>query len=1474
MSTSPRLGASFEALESRELPVVNPLVAMPGGESLYDAYEVRFMQEVTDVRTRLASLQPGTASTDVRLREELSEALVTAAWLVPLEPDDVVFGQPVEVTSRTPTLTFQASEEGYGNYVLSFGALQKPLQVLRNGTPIATVAAGTNQLPLHFEAPWYARETLTFKDPTTNQLVGGSLELGLNMYTNKIAVTNNRLNFGALAYNESIPLTQKTSSLQAGPVLDSLFADVQTVWNPTVSSRLTVSELQAAQNRLAVGTTVDAVRLRDVLITSPGVEAVLTPSFTFESGFNAQGRQVFAVNAENVPAGARFVMASDPWLKNVLDERSFLPGSNRGEFTWQSGAAYTGLVSGSGDLLGQAFRLSIVSNWLVISQGNQTVGQPGSTFSPAPLNGVAVPVTKDSLTAVTPSARLLVNGSSADLRFEWLPAGAVIEGLRDVPVVAPGGPLNVPIFVANGTQRAVTVRAADGSILMEKHMVGSNGQGGFVFYRWSPTAEPPKFITSTTFGLTQLATREEVRTLEAGRGPLASRPNPVFPAGSTVANQAWGLTVAGMTGIDLTLNRSQIARLHSSLVALWEDDRDGFYAEINRRYEATPIQSGRKVETAGMIERRMKGEVFDAYARADEAIRNALPALGDVVLAAFLNVQATRTDAPPPPSLAAVRTFTVQARNAGSLLPSDQELLTAIGAHFDRVRAYLAGEVQNWRNEVNEASAAGRITKDPNPGLHLPDAPQLIAYEAALTAVSAAEQNYRLAVAAGEPRRLSAAKVTLATAKAELVHAEGIYRAWQKDQQSNADAKPTTLPEGASILTLSKAALQRLLDGLPQKIQSVEARLQTTTDARLQQDLVAERAHWLALKEAATGLLALVPTNGIYPTIVGAQAVAWARYVGESVSGGQVQSYLPDGIGGSDADLPIAATALLERSFPDGNSPEAARSAASVLAQNGTRRQLEAEMLSWKVVSLSPVLPLLADVRQDTYAGRLLVVGFTHLWSQRDYPQGQWDVALRLQMLTDIPAAKLVATIQSGNASQAAAAFKALLNIAQYGHLFESLMTQPLVAAVDKPDGYVWGDREIRIRFDLQGGSSIRAANVYSEERLVDQSGAASFIRVPIASLSSPTFGPTISSSEAGQEHEYLLRLKVTLSNGQRQEVDVRVEVPVGWVEELHRRGTTVTYGDFSTLPEGQLRSVENEIFSILALPVTGGGWVSKFGSDAHDGQDLYAIDLSKDGDTGMPIHMPSAGVIERVNLDDGRVVIRHTTASGATWYSQFEHMTHILEVVTGTSYISKKDAALLPAEERLAADQARAAAQAAIDAYIARSEVVGQDVQIGRLGNEGSYTTGSHLHFSVYHADKQTPVNLYRWLDAQQPDIVHLAQVGGKTVDLSFIWDEAAVALVNAAERIALRNVDVADPGTGDGIKPERWAYAWEDGKTLEQMTRVVWQKIGTDSSGRAAFAWVSVESLGDPLSIWCKKDGIYSFISNEMYKLEMGLQ
>ncbi len=542
-----------------------------------------------------------------------------------------------------------------------------------------------------------------------------------------------------------------------------------------------------------------------------------------------------------------------------------------------------------------------------------------------------------------------------------------------------------------------------------------------------------------------------------------------------------------------------------------------------------------------------------------------------------------------------------------------------------------------------------------------------------------------------------------------------------------------------------------------------------------------------------------------------ALGVAEVRTVAEAGENDQVAEHL--GIGGTDTALPPDAIA-----------------ARDVFALRGNRAVFT-EVTEWYDSGNAGLLSTL-HIRRDTLVGQIMFGAANRLW-QEQTAYGQWYAATALEIVTSIPAQKIVAARAAATTAQDfVARFEALLGEAQYGHLLASpvaaLTPRIFAASTDRSPEHPYTDTDIRIRFDVAlAGKDLTKVEVYDGDRKLATTTSATFVTVPL--------------SDIGRSSSFLtLTLRVTLDDGTTLERQTTPFAVLATRAAASDTAETLGTADLSTLPEGELRTVENDILSGLTLPVHSGGWGSLFGSLAHDGRNLYAIDLGKDGDTGTPIILPSPGVIESVNLDDGRVIIRHTTASGVTWYSQFEHMTHILETVTGISYVSKKDAALLPTEERAAADLARSEAQTAINAYLAESELLGQNVQIGLLGNEGGYTTGSHLHFSVYHADRQTPVNLYRWLDAQQPGIVHSAKVGGNDQDLAFQWNDGAGALVNASERIALRSVDVADASSTNGIKPEQWAYAWEEGKTLEQMQRVVWKAVKYEGEALPQERWV----------------------------------
>lgn len=1385
-----RLGDDIH-LEPREMPAVNPLVVTLDSQSAYDTIDVRVMQEVQDVRARLDTLAPGQAQSDAVLRGELAEALQLTAGLTPFAANDLLFGQPIETITIQPTLRLNPQPGGW-NYDVGGTNLRNPVQVLQNNQLIGTIPVGADTgARFSLQSGQY---NIVLRDAVTHETLGTAV---LKTYGSSINVLSKNIPQPA-AYQQTKPLVATTSVPVARAELDALFVDLSEVWTPSASTILTQAELIAARTRLLAGTANDETAMKNALLAQPGVEAVVTPTLAFQVSYNNNGGRVLIVDGANLPEGSRLVFSSDAGLLNVLDERSFLPGSNHAEVA-VGPASYVGLVDASGDLLGQSFSLSVESGYLMVRRGQTVVGMTGNTFDPAAIPGVFVPLTKDSLTAVSPQARLIVSGQSADLRFEWLPAGAIIEGLTDTPIVAAGGALNVPIFVANGTQRAVTVRAADGTELMDRHMVGSNGQGGFIFYR--PTSGQTQFITSREFGPAALATREQTRAVQVGR-TVSTRLNPVFPSGSTEVTRAWGLMVAGLAGVDLAQTRSQIARQHSALVALWEDDREGFYAEVNRRYEATPIQSGRKIETAGMIESRMKGEVFDAYARADQAIQDALPVLGDLTLAAYLNVQATRTDTSTPPNLAQVRNYTAQARNAAALLPSDTQLLTAIGAHFDTIRSYLAGETTNWRNEINEASIAGRISSNPNPGGgELPRSQELIAYETALSAVSEAERQLRLASAAGEPRRLSAAKVTLVTAQAKLVTAEAAYRLWQKEQADKSDVKPVPL-DGEQILTVSKSALERLLATLPGKILNVEARLQTTTDQRLRQDLVAERAHWLALQEAATGLLALVPANGTYPTIVGTQAQGWARYVSESVSGGLIQRY--SDIGGASGDV-----------FDEAVSTAAQANEALAVA-SGWYDYQKGIPGNWLGTT---------SLQTTTVAGRLLA-GYLQ---KRGEPGNDLRIS-QLAAATGIPVARITSADASLTSLQRLWAFMNLWREANFTLSTGDITGQSMVVTPDQYVGktdssgdvlnsevitYPSNATYVRLRLDLPAWIADDAAisvQVYNQSmQTVPNLVMSGVIRqgltllVPVGNL------PV---SELGRDSNGVTTFGLTISIGQYEWSTQLMK----WARPTAPISESIPDGSWSTLlPEDPNRAAELAVLSSIVSPPLRLGehsWSVTLGSGAHENNAFNAIDLnfgSENDDYGVDILAVADGTITYINPVYGQVFISHLSNAAAglpNWQSVYLHMPLVAtgEERDGSPVYKfrKKDGTFVPDLLVWKGMPVLAGTQIGI--------VGGRGTDINRdytTGNEGSLAFKSHLHFEVRMNSQSINLSDYVRSAWSMP----VSGDDGPSGNISIHWthDVDIAGLGGAYVNDELRIIFFRDPTITADLQTDIW-LAWSE--------------------------------------------------------------
>lgn len=647
----------------------------------------------------------------------------------------------------------------------------------------------------------------------------------------------------------------------------------------------TAAELGNASTRLQAVTPTDGDRLRTSLLTQPGVEAVLTPSLQFSPGFANDGQRTLSVTGSSLPDGARLVLARNSSLTGVIDQRSLLPGSDTATFLHQN-AGFVGLVDSRGEVLGESFRLSIENNGLTVRQGTALVGQINQALPPAVLSDILTPVTKDSLASVAPGLRLVTQGSSTDFRYEWLPVGSTIvltnplTGQIVTSLVVSSRTGNLPLFLTLGQGLSCTIKDPDNQVIVTSYIITRKTDGTVAMrpidlHYLSPSVTSVD-LTAYRGDLRTLATREQQRDTEAARTTLLPRLAAVSVSADTTSRRTWGAAIAEMAGVCVTLAERDLARGHlpNLIGANPTEDLQLFQAEVNR-LTALPGSNSR-----GSNERHVQSLVSDAYARAREDIRTAWPIFCEMVMAGFQAVQSARTDVANPTPASAIdqtRDFYPQSAQIRHLLPSASTILSCVAANFDRCHAFVSGAAAVWQQEVNEASAAGRITRDPNPGLRLPPSAEQVAYDTALTALTEAQRLYRLASASGNASLLSSSKVRLENAQAALSAAQTRLR--------NASTEPPThlthqtLPNSDVITVMNRSALTHLRDSLPQKISSAQQRLAAVSSFTLQVQVQAELTHWQTLKQAAEGLLALIPSGQSVPTIVGSQTIAWARLI-------------------------------------------------------------------------------------------------------------------------------------------------------------------------------------------------------------------------------------------------------------------------------------------------------------------------------------------------------------------------------------------------------------------------------------------------------------------------------------------------------------------------------------------------------------------------------------------------------------------
>jgi murein DD-endopeptidase MepM/ murein hydrolase activator NlpD len=1298
----------LEQLESRDLCAVNPLntSALPAGTTV-EVRDLRLGQDIGEVRV-LASQYAGQPleATRQQLRVEIAEAVSLASSLTTFTSADTQrYGTPVEIVQKTPNLQFF----GYNNWEYGFDTtdLKHPLQVLRNGAVLGTIPAGASRSRFAFGGSAYAYDTLTFKDTATGQVHGPTVLVMQHPQTGQLRLLNasgstvlTGVSLPSLSFAAATPLTSSNGTNQdVRTAIDQLFADLTPI--QSAIGTLTAEEYSAAWTRQQTGRAEDVNRTRAAFLTHPGVEAVVTPSLSFQSGWNMTGQHTLTVNGHDLPEGSRMVLASDAGLTQVLDERSVLAGSDSATFL-RGSATFVGLVDSAGNLLGSSFSLANENGWLMVRQGGTLVGQPNTTLPATSLAGVLTPVTKDALRSVAPSVRFVTSGSSVDLRYEWLPVGSVItltnpvDGVVSPPITVTSRTGNLPLYLPAGQARRITLTASDGRQLFRPMgVIRRPDTGQMSFYELDPPANRWVAALDLTSEKT-LATREDVRTTEAGRTALTPRLNAVSISADTTSRRNWGAALGEMAGISLSLSEREIARRHlpNLIGATPAEDCTLILAEIDR-LTALPGSNSR-----GWNERFVMSMVSDAYARAREDIKVAWPIFCEMIVAGFQVVQSTRTDAAnvtPITAIEQTRNAFVQSGQLLHLLPSAQTILGCLTQHFDRCHAFLAGAATTWQQEVDAASQAGSITRDPNPGLRLESSPQQRAYDTALSAFQDAERLHRQAVTTGVARYISASVVTLEKARVTLQQAEVALRG-ATTATTPAQLTKQTLENGDVITVMNKTSLQYILAGLPTKIASTQQRLQVVTSATVRASLQAELTHWQTLQTAAAGLLATIPTGQTMPVLGTAQARGWMRYLqGDYAREQQLQGQ--DGAGGG-SELPLSVTQMLQRSFADATvAPAAAQQAAIDLMNTGLSQQtMYAQMTNWTSPGTSAFLSALPSLRSDTAVGSIMRKGLHRVW-QASTEQEAWATALSLQVVTDIPAGKIVEAAFGRLAQDAASRVASLLRTAQYGHLFDAneTHTSGIPAAAVNNANLTEADTSFRIRFDVSSANRIRYATVSLGNVIVGNSRGKTYVNVDLRQL--PTLAPSYPMTpndviypiappntsglpvyENGETRvgAYYLTLTIVMQDGTTMTRALSpVHVPRLKPEQLRIEEATrqtEAAAEYAGVQHANIFAQMKQYMPVQLLEGATKKWYWLLASGFHDGETGYhAVDLNttngNDSDRGQEVRSVAAGILRlaapgsysggRGDLSYGALRIDHAQANGTaqSWQTNYLHL-------------------------------------------------------------------------------------------------------------------------------------------------------------------------------------------------------------------------
>ncbi len=583
------------------------------------------------------------------------------------------------------------------------------------------------------------------------------------------------------------------------------------------------------------------------------------------------------------------------------------------------------------------------------------------------------------------------------------------------------------------------------------------------------------------------------------------------------------------------------------------------------------------------------------------------------------------------------------------------------------------------------------------------------------------------------------------------------------------------------------------------------------------------------------------------------------------------------GVGGEVGEFVQGTQALIDRGVLGVPTSEAKAGAANVAGRS--RRTLFTEAVRWMSPQPHSMYSLgdLPVARTDTVAGRIIAGVVKSLWSTSDVIS-RWTMSFMAQSLTNIPAYRFMQAREKGSTERAfATEMRTLLQDAQYGHIFTSQSLSSIGILLAVPDRTLYTDHTapVRIRFDLpMDQRNIRSISVLNGTSIVAQNAGGTYIEVL------PTAFAMLGA--------YDLTLRVTTTSG----TTLTHSIPRIITAYSVAPGTAP--GLMPLPPNAPNTESEKAILRTMRFPFEDRNWYYRLSSPEHNGPLRYSLDFNATNDETSKVHAPTAASVSKVDLYKGEVSLASSLPSGQKWKMQFLHMDHIFDAqlsAAGKTYtgiaevirllnlesvfaaeIKAKNKGVIPAlsSQLFAVLKEIEGAKALLKPYMDRIDaaqkwidenIVGTELPawsiLGEGGDEG-LSDGTHIHMHAINNDG-TPINLYAWAHSYQPGILAKTLVDGKGDEYLMKYDDSVGALVNEAEKVVHKRVDINENGK---VKSENWVYAWEASVPVSQMKRVVWKKIEyIDDNGarKNDFIWVQTE---DNTQRWKVTNGVGNFV------------